>query len=157
MWQFLALLFAVAATLFAWRLDRLRRRLGDLAAAAEGAIVEAHAKSRRQERGYLAQIETTLGNLTEAVLLVDAHERVAMANAAAANLFGAQKVAQGARLDAAVRGAGLTDYIYRTLRGESPPRAEFLLPLGRDQTRWVEISGAPLSATPDGQKLYLFV
>ena len=183
MWQFLALLFAVAATLFAWRLDRLRRRLGDLAAAAEvgepnflgandalsrryhlvrlqqalEAIVEAHAKSRRQERGYLAQIETTLGNLTEAVLLVDAHERVAMANAAAANLFGAQKVAQGARLDAAVRGAGLTDYIYRTLRGESPPRAEFLLPLGRDQTRWVEISGAPLSATPDGQKLFLFV
>ena len=66
-------------------------------------------------------------------------------------------VAQGARLDAAVRGAGLTDYIYRTLRGESPPRAEFLLPLGRDQTRWVEISGAPLSATPDGQKLCLFV
>jgi PAS domain S-box-containing protein len=121
------------------------------------AIVEAHAKSRRQERGYLAQIETTLSNLKEAVLLVDAHERVAAANAAAANLFGAEKVAQGARLDAAVRGAGLIDYIYRTLRGESPPRAEFPLLLGRDQNRWVEISGAPLTATPDGQKLYLFV
>jgi len=183
MWPFLALLLAAIALLFAWRLDRLRRRLNDLAAAAEvgepnflGAndalsrryhlirlqlalesIVEAHAKSRRQERGYLAQIETTLGNLKEAVLLVDAHERVAMANAAAANLLGAEKVAQGARLEAAVRGAGLIDYIYRTLRGESPPRAEFPLPLGRDQSRWVEISGAPLTATPDGQKLCLFV
>jgi len=183
MWPLLALVLAAAAVLYAWRLDRLRRRLGDLAAAAEvgepnflgandalsrrynlvrlqqalEAMVEAQAKSRRQERGYLAQIETTLGNLKEAVLLVDAHQRVAAANAAAANLFGAEKVAQGARLEAAVRGAGLLDYIYRTLRGEGPPRAEFPLPLGRDQNRWVEISGAPLTATPDGQKLCLFV
>jgi two-component system, OmpR family, phosphate regulon sensor histidine kinase PhoR len=183
MWQFLALAMAVIAVFFAWRLDRLRRRLGDLAAAAEvgepnflGAndalsrryhlirlqqaletIVEAYAQSRRQERGYLAQIEATLSNLKEAVLLVDAHERVAAANVAAANLFGAQKVAQGARLESAVRGAGIIDYIYRTLRGESPPRAEFLLSLGRDQNRWVEISGSPLTATPDGQRLCLFV
>ena len=183
MWPLLTFVFALVALLLAWRLNRLRRRLGDLAAAAEvgepnflgandalsrryhlvrlqlalEAIVEAQAKLRRQERGYLAQIETTLGNLKEAVLLVDAHERVAAANAAAANLFGAEKVAQGARLEGAVRGAGLLDYIYRTLRGESPPRAEFPLPLGRDQNRWVEISGAPLTATPDGQKLCLFV
>ena len=57
-----------------------------------------------------------------------------------------------------MRGAGVIDYIYRTLRGESVPRAEFLLPLGREQARWVEISGAPLAATaPDGQQLCLFV
>ncbi len=183
MWQFLALAMAAFATLFAWRLERLRRRLGDLAAAAEARephflaaddaltrryhlgrlqraleeLAAAHAKSSRQERGYLAQIEATLGNLKEAVLLIDANERVAVANAAAADLLGAEKVAPGSRLESAVRGAGLIDYIYRTLRGESPPRAEFLLPLGRDQARWVEISGAPLTATPDGQKLCLFV
>jgi signal transduction histidine kinase len=183
MWLLLTLILATTTAYFAWRLHRLRRRLADLAAAAEvgepnflgandalsrryhlvrlqqalEAIVEAQAKSRRQERGYLAQIEATLGNLKEAVLLVDAHERVAAANTAAADLLGAEKVAQGARLESAVRGAGLIDYIYRTFRGESPPRAEFPLPLGRDQTRWVEISGAPLTATPDGQKLCLFV
>jgi signal transduction histidine kinase len=183
MWPLLTFVLALVCAYFAWQLHLLRRRLNDLAAAAEvtepnflGAndrlsrrfhlvrlqlaletIVENYAASRRQEKGYLAQIEATLGNLNEAVLLVDAHERVAAANGAAAKLFGAQKVAQGARLDAAVRGVGLLDYIYRTFRGESPPRTEFPLPLGRDETRWVEISGAPLTATPDGQKLCLFV
>ncbi len=184
MWPFLALLCALAAALLAWRLDQLRRRLRDLADAAESRtpnflggedsltrryhlarlqraldeLAAAHAKLTRQERGYLAQIDALFGNLQEAVLLVDGSQRVALANAAAAELLGADKVAPGSRLEGAVRGAGLIDYIYRTLRGEGVPRAEFLLPLGRDQARWVEISGAPLAAAaPDGQKLCLFV
>jgi signal transduction histidine kinase len=183
MWPSLALLCALAAGFLAWRLDQLRRRLRDLADAAESRtpnflggedaltrryhlarlqraldeLAAAHAQLTRQERGYLAQIEALFGNLQEAVLLVDGSQRVALANAAAAALLGADKVTPGSRLEGAVRGAGLIDYIYRTLRGESVPRAEFLLPLGREQARWVEVSGAPLAAAPDGQKLCLFV
>jgi signal transduction histidine kinase len=184
MGTFLAIVFAVAAAFFAWRLEQLRRRLRDLADAAEARtpnflsgedaltrryhlarlqraldeLAEAHAQLTRQERGYLAQIEAMFGNLKEAVLLVDADQRVALANAAAAELLGAEKVAPGSRLEVAVRGAGLIDYIYRTLRGESVPRAEFLLPMGRDQARWVEISGAAVAAAgPDGRPLCLFV
>jgi signal transduction histidine kinase len=184
MWTFLAIICALAACFFAWRLDQLRRRLRDLADAAESRtpnflggedsltrryhlarlqraldeLAAAHAQLTRQERGYLAQIDALFGNLKEAVLLVDGSQRVALANAAAAELLGADKVAPGSRLESAVRGAGLIDYIYRTLRGESVPRAEFLLPLGREQARWVEISGAPLATTaPDGQMLCLFV
>jgi signal transduction histidine kinase len=184
MWTVLAIVCAAVALFFAWRLEQLRRRLRDLADAAEARtpnflsgenwltrryhlarlqraldeLAAAHAQLTRQERGYLAQIEALFGNLKEAVLLVDGDQRVALANAAAAELLGAEKVAPGARLEAAVRGAGVIDYVYRTLRGESVPRAEFLLPMGREQARWVEISGAPLAAAaPDGRRLCLFV
>jgi len=184
MWFALTFLFAAIALFLAWRLEQLRRRLRDLADLAESrtpdflgeddgltrrfhlarvqrALLElatAHAQLAQQERGYLAQIEATLGTMKEAVLLVGANQRVVLANAAAAELLGAEKVAPGSPLEGAVRGAGVIDYIYRTLRGEGPPRSEFSLQLGRDQARWVEISGAPLAAAaPDGQKLCLFV
>ncbi len=184
MWPLLAVVFALAALAFAWRLRELRRRLQDLADLAETrtpdflgeddsltrryhlarvqrALMElttAHAQLARQEKGYLAQIETTLGTMKEAVLLVGTNQRLVLANAAAATLLGAEKVSPGAPLEGAVRGAGVIDFIYRTLQGESPPRAEFMLQLGRDQAKWVEISGAPLAAAaPDGQKLCLFV
>ena len=181
---FLAIIFALAAGFFAWRLRQLRGRLRDLADAAESRtpnflggedsltrhyhlarlqraldeLAAAHAQLTRQERGYLAQIEALFANLKEAVLLVDGSQRVVLANGAAAELLGPEKVAPGSRLEVAVRGAGVIDYMYRTLRGEAGPRAEFLLPLGREQKRWVEISGAPLAAAaPDGQRLCLFV
>jgi len=184
MWPLLAVVFALAALAFAWRLRELRRRLQDLADLAETrtpdflgeddsltrryhlarvqrALMElttAHAQLARQEKGYLAQIETTLGTMKEAVLLVGTNQRLVLANAAAATLLGAEKVSPGAPLEGAVRGAGVIDFIYRTLQGESPPRADFMLQLGRDQAKWVEISGAPLAAAaPDGQKLCLFV
>jgi len=184
MWPALAALFAVTAAFLAMRLWQLRSRLRDLADTAESRtpnfldsgdalaqryhlarlqraldeLASAHAQLERQERGYFAQLEATFANITEAVLLVDAAQRVVLANAAAGEMFGAEKVATGARLEAAVRGAGLMEYIYRTLRGESIPRAEFELPLTRDQKRWVEVSGAPLAAAaPDGRKLCLFV
>ncbi|HTB62759.1 MAG TPA: ATP-binding protein [Opitutales bacterium] len=184
MWPILTVVFALIAAFLMGRLWQLRRRLREMADAAEtrtpnfltgddsltqryhlarlqralDVLADAHAQLTRQERGYFAQIETTFANIKEAVLLVNSAQRVVLANAAAAELLGAEKVMPGARLEVAVRGAGVIEYMYRTLRGESVPRAEFQLPLGRDQTRWVEISGAPLAApAPDGQKLCLFV
>jgi signal transduction histidine kinase len=184
MWIALALIFAVVALFLAWRLDQLRRRLRDLADAAENRaphflgqsdsltrhyhlarlqralddLAGAHAQLRQQEQGYLAQIEATFGNVREAVLLIDSAQRVVLTNAAAAELLGAEKVAPGQRLESAVRGAGLLDHIYRTLRGEILPRAEYLLPRGREAARWLEISGAPVKAAgPDGERLFLFV
>jgi len=184
MWPLLAVVFALAALAFAWRLRELRRRLRDLADLAESrtpdflgeddrltrryhlarvqrALIElatAHAQLARQEKGYLAQIEATLGTMKEAVLLVGTNQRLVLANAAAAELLGADKVTPGLPLEGAVRGAGVIEYIYRTLHGESPPRAEFMLQMGREQAKWVEISGSPLAAAaPDGQKLCLFV
>jgi len=182
MWEFLAFISLIAALALAWRLVVLRRTLRDLADAAEARapflmghtgifrqspalarllrahndLVAQHAHASRQEQGYLAQIEATLGNITEAVLILNADQRVLLANAAAAELLGAEKVAPGQRLESAVRGGPLLDYIYRTLRGERLPRAEFSLHRGRDQTRWIELSGAPVAA-PDGSSLYLFV
>jgi signal transduction histidine kinase len=168
----------------AWRLHALQRALRDLADAAESRtpliaesghslrrrfhlarlhtalndLVAQHAHASRQEQGYLAQIEATLGNIKEAVLIINAGQRVMLANAAAAELLGAERVAPGQRLESAVRGADLLDYIYRTVQGESMPRAEFSLPRGREQTLWLELSGAPIAeAGPDGQKLFLFV
>ncbi len=184
MWPLLAFVFALLAVFFGWRLLALRQRLQELAQEAEtrsrnflreddalarfyhldrlrravGELAEAHAQLSQKEQGHLAQIQATLDNIKEAVLLINSEQRVALANAAASDLLGADKTAPGARLESAVRGANLLDYFYRTLRGENPPRAEFPLPLGRDQTRWIEISGAPLATqAPDGTRLCLFV
>jgi signal transduction histidine kinase len=184
MWELLALGFAVAALALVWRHAALRRTVRDLADAAEArapflmghtdlfrrnshlarllrahnALVAQHDQISRQEQGYLAQIDATLGNITEAVLIINADQRLVLANAAAAELLGAEKVALGQRLESAVRGGPLLDYIYRTIRGDSLPRAEFPLPRGRDQPRWIELSGAPVAAhSPDGSPLYLFV
>lgn len=184
MWSLLAVIFALLAIFLGWTLLQLRQRLHELAQEAEtrtrnflqeddalarrfhldrlrhalGELAAAHAQLSQQERGYLAQIQATLDNIKEAVLLIDADQRVVLANAAANDLLGADKTVPGARLESAVRGANLLDYFYRTLRGESPPRAEFPLPLGRDLIRWIEISGAPLAANAaDGRRLCLFV
>jgi two-component system, OmpR family, phosphate regulon sensor histidine kinase PhoR len=184
MWETLALVFAAAALLLAWRLLSLRRRLRDVADAAEARasfffvrddslgrqyhlarlqralneLADAHAQLRQQERGYLAQMEATLRHIKEAVLLIDGDQRVALANPVAVELFGADKVAPGQRLEVALRGPGLLDYVYRTLRGETLPRAEYPLPLGRDQVRWMEVSGAVIAGDKPGAPiLYLFV
>jgi signal transduction histidine kinase len=184
MWPFLAVLFALLAIVLGWMLLQLRQRLQELAQEAEtrtrnflreddalsrvfhlvrlrhtlSELAAGHDRLSQQEQGHLAQIQATLDNIKEAVLLIDADQRIVLANAAANDLLGPDKTTAGARLESAVRGASLLDYFYRTLRGESPPRAEFPLPLGRDQLRWIEISGAPLAAkAPDGRRLCLFV
>jgi signal transduction histidine kinase len=184
MWELLALTLFVVVLVLAWRLASLRRSVRDLADAAEarapffmghGAVLQRshhlarllrahndlvaqHAQISRQEKGYLAQIEATLGNITEAVLIINADQRVLLANAAAAELLGAEKVALGQRLESAMRGGPLLEYIYRILRGETLPRAEFPLPRGREQPGWIELSGAPIAGHgPDGAPLFLFV
>ncbi len=143
MWPLLTILFALAALALAWRMRELRRRLRDLADLAEARtpdflveddgltrryhlarvqrvlvdLATAHAKLARQEKGYLAQIEATLGTMKEAVLLVGANQRLMLANAAAAELLGADKVTPGLKpLEGAVRGAGKASLISFTGR-----------------------------------------
>lgn len=184
MWEVLAIALAVLAAALAWRLVRLRRALRDLADAAEAGtpflvgaggslqrrfhlgrlqrvvndLVAEHERVRQQQRGYLAQIQATLGNIKEAVLIINSDQRVVLANTAAAELLGPEKVAPGQRLESAVRGAALLDHIYRTLAGESLPRAEFSLLLGREQPRWIELSGARIAAEgAEDTALFLFV
>jgi signal transduction histidine kinase len=184
MWVTTTFLLAAVAAALAWRLTALQRALRDLADAAESGtpfiagdtgvlrgrhhlgrlhrvlsdLTARHARSSRQEQGYFAQIEATLGNIKEAVLIINADQRVVLANAAAAELLGPDKVAPGQRLESAVRGGPLLDHIYRTVQGASLPREEFELARGREPSHWIELTGAPISAGgTEGVKLYLFV
>jgi len=62
-------------------------------------------------RGQLAELSATLGNLQEAVLVVDAENRVLLANQALRRIFPDAETLVGTRLDAGRHGQALLDYL----------------------------------------------
>ncbi|KXU36694.1 hypothetical protein AXK12_02750 [Cephaloticoccus capnophilus] len=74
-------------------------------------------------RGQLSELSATLGNLQEAVLVVDAENRVRLANHALRRIFADAESLVGARLDAERHGQALLDYLdVVRLRQRTPRR-----------------------------------
>jgi two-component system phosphate regulon sensor histidine kinase PhoR len=142
MWMITAILFATLAALLYLRQRHLLHKIDELAACAErrqplllehrGSIVTTRKLERLhdavnglisdsrvgedRDRDYLRQIETTLGSIREAVLIVDDGNYVRMANDAARQLIGMDKTLLGRRLESLVQSAGFLDYV-RAIRG----------------------------------------
>ncbi len=134
------------STLPAW--DELSRGVSAL-------INEANAL-RQQRSDQLAQLEATLGNLREAVLIVDDSNYIHLANRALREIFPKARDLVNLRLELIVRSAAFLDYVRATRAGQSQPREEFELVDGNVST-WIEASGAPITA-PDGKSRWaLFV
>jgi two-component system, OmpR family, phosphate regulon sensor histidine kinase PhoR len=119
-------------------------------------LVEDNERLRQQRTDQLTQLEATLGNLREAVLIVDAHNYVHLANRAVREVFPGAQDLVNLRLELIVRSAPFLQYVNATRAGESLPRQEFEI-VDRQSTRWIEVSGAPIPA-PDGKASWaLFV
>jgi len=73
-------------------------------------------------RGQLAELSATLGNLQEAVLVVDAQNRVLLANQALRGIFADAENLVGTRLDAARHGQVLLDYLDAVRLRQPTPR-----------------------------------
>jgi len=130
-------------------LDRLARLVNDLLAE--------HERSSRQEIGYLRQIETTLSNLTEAVLIVDDRSALVMANNAARNLLGLQPNCEGRRLEGLLKSAGFLEFMELAEADSAPAWQEIEIARGRDSL-FVEVAGARIPDTGvDSRPLTLFV
>jgi len=111
---------------------------------------------QQQRTDQLTQLEATLGNLREAVLIVDESNYVHMANRALREIFPAARDLVNLRLELVVRSAAFLDYVRATRAGQPLPRQEFEINQGAGST-WIEASGAPIPS-PDGKSQWaLFV
>ncbi len=111
---------------------------------------------RQQRTDQLAQLEATLGNLREAVLIVDESNYIHLANRALREIFPAARDLVNLRLELIVRSGPFLDYVRATRAGQELPREEFELIDGAS-VHWIEASGAPIPS-PDGKSQWaLFV
>lgn len=119
-------------------------------------LVQDNTALRQQRTDQLRQLETTLGNLREAVLIVDETNYIHLANRAVREVFPETAEIVNLRLELIVRSAAFLQYVNATRAGLSLPRQEFEI-VDRQTTRWIEVSGAPIPA-PDGKRTWaLFV
>jgi two-component system phosphate regulon sensor histidine kinase PhoR len=111
---------------------------------------------RQQRTDQLAQLEATLGNLREAVLIVDEANYIHLANRALRDIFPGARDLVNLRLELIVRSGPFLDYVRATRAGQELPREEFEIIDGQN-LHWIEASGAPIPS-PDGKSQWaLFV
>ncbi|MBI2498602.1 MAG: PAS domain S-box protein [Opitutae bacterium] len=119
-------------------------------------LVTENATLQQQRTGQLTQLEATLGNLREAVLIVDGDNYIHLANRALREIFPASRDLVNLRLELIVRSVPFIEYVRATRAGQPLPRQEFEI-LDGERTVWIEASGAPI-ASPDGKSQWaLFV
>ncbi|HVT74148.1 MAG TPA: ATP-binding protein [Lacunisphaera sp.] len=104
---------------------------------------------RQQRTGQLTQLEATLGNLREAVLIVDDANYIHLANRALREIFPAARDLVNLRLELIVRSVAFIDFVRAIRAGQPLPRQEFEIVDGQN-TIWIEASGAPIPS-PDGK------
>jgi two-component system phosphate regulon sensor histidine kinase PhoR len=111
---------------------------------------------RQQRTDQLAQLEATLGNLREAVLIVDESNYIHLANRALREIFPGARDLVNLRLELIVRSGPFLDYVRATRAGQDLPREEFEI-IDGPNLHWIEASGAPIPS-PDGKSQWaLFV
>jgi len=122
-----------------------------------GNLIQEIARLKRLRAGQLSQLETTLGSLREAVLIVDRDNYILLANPAVRRIFPAAKDVVGQRLETVLHSAEFLEFLDSIRRvGESAQREiEF-----REQGRavWIEATGAVVPGSMDqGGPWCLFV
>ena len=119
-------------------------------------LISDNADLRLQRSGQLTQLEATLGNLREAVLIVDEANYIHLANRALREIFPGARDLVNLRLELIVRSAPFLEYVSQTRAGQPLSRQEFEI-TDRQKTHWIEASGAPIPS-PDGKSQWaLFV
>ena len=119
-------------------------------------LIADNAVLRQQRTDQLAQLEATLGNLREAVLIVDESNYIHLANRALREIFPGARDLVNLRLELIVRSAPFLEYVRATRAGQPLPRQEFEI-IDRQNTHWIEASGATIPS-PDGKSQWaLFV
>lgn len=175
-----SLLLLVAFLL--WRLRRTRRIVSQVVEAAERAdpvlleqcdgliegfkldrlvrsfnrLITEKASITDTGQGYLDQIRTTLGNLREAVVMVDQENLIRLANPAFHELVGAHEDPMGKRLDTFLQGAAFHQFLQEVRQGGVGQRKEIEVQV-MQKGFWLEVSAANLQEKPAaGGPLTLF-
>lgn len=120
-------------------------------------LIAEKAAIRDTGQEYVDQIRTTLGNLREAVVMVDAVNTIRLANPAFTELTGSTNRVVGERLDLFLEGDDFHEFL-REIRGSGEGRRKELEVQITGRTRWIEVSAAPLADNRQADGAYtLFV
>jgi two-component system, OmpR family, phosphate regulon sensor histidine kinase PhoR len=103
----------------------------------------------RQERsGQLTQLEATLGSLQEAVLVVDPHNYIVLANRAVHSIFPHATTILDQRLERVLHSVPFLNYVEAVRQDRAAARQE--MEFGSDdERRWVEVTGTTIPPVDD--------
>lgn len=130
--------------------------LDDLATAFN-ALLEEKANITGAGRAYHDQIQTLLGNLREAVVMVDRENRIRSANPSLLKLVGIQEVTTGIRFESLIHGSGFMEFLKEVQMHGHGYLPELKVRIN-GVPRWLEISAAALNEkTPQGNSYTLYI
>ncbi|WP_221031627.1 sensor histidine kinase [Actomonas aquatica] len=111
----------------------------------------------QQQSSQITQLEATLGSLQEAVLLVDNHNHILLANKALQDIFPKATNIIDQRLEVVLHSVAFLNYVDAVRKGRAEP--QHAIEFDEDQdTRWVEVTGSTIPALDGGKgKWALFV
>ena len=120
--------------------DRLRT--------ATNGLIADFARLNRIRSDQLAQLEATLGSLQEAVLIVDADNRVLLANKALQAIFPAAQNILNQRLEVILHSVAFLRYVEAVRSGQAEPRHEIEF-IEDDRAVWLEVTGSLVTPLND--------
>jgi two-component system phosphate regulon sensor histidine kinase PhoR len=108
-------------------------------------------------QAYHSQIQALLGNLREAVVMVDHDNTIVSVNPALRELTGTEEDPAGKRLDMLIHGTAFLEFIQRVQKTGKGQFTEIKVLIG-NASRWLEVSAAPLDKKPgQGSQYTLFI
>lgn len=120
-------------------------------------LISQNIRASEKGREYLEQIQATLANLREAVVIVDNDHFIRLANDAFRNLIVRTEPPIGRRLESFIQGSDFFEVLSNMKQGLGPERKEVEVMIGPDRA-WLEVSGARLPDNPRSpENLMLFV
>ncbi|MFA5263912.1 MAG: ATP-binding protein [Opitutaceae bacterium] len=120
-------------------------------------LLEESQELRQRASGQLAQLETTLGNLQEAVLILDEHNYVLLANRALHAIFPEARDVLRQRVERALHSNEFLSYIDEVRAGSASPQQEIEF-LVSSKSIWIEATGSLVQPTDGSSEAWtLFV
>ncbi len=107
-------------------------------------------KLEHQQSSQLTQLEATLGSLQEAVLLVDHHNHILLANKALQDIFPKATNIIDQRLEVVLHSVAFLNYVEAVRKGRADPQHTIEFDDDED-TRWVEVTGSTIPALDGGK------
>lgn len=113
-----------------------------------GGLVREISRLKQQRAGQLSQLDTTLGNLREGVLIVDRDNYILLANPAVRRIFPAAKNVVGQRLELILHSVDFLGLLETVRAGVDSPQREIEF---REQGKsvWIEATGAVVPGAAD--------
>lgn len=122
----------------------------DLFCSTVNELIAELAKLQQRQSGQLTQLEATLGSLQEAVLVVDDHNHILLANNALQDIFPRATKIIDQRLEVVLHSVAFLNYVESVRRDRAEPQHAIEFEDGKD-TRWVEVTGTTIPALDGGK------